>query len=233
MDADLRQPLRRQSWRDRLQPIWPPPLRMASVVGLASVMALAFWLQKNYDPRLGEPVVHLQIEPLTPSQTASVSPVAPDDQPPVLDDPEDGAIDLFAPSGPGEEMQTTETETAVVIAPRIRLTPAPAKGFYENGFSGPLPKLASDGWRPFDFFARPVHKHVLQSSQPKIAILLGGMGINAALTDRALKHLPEEITLAFAPYGNDLQTTVNKARSRGHEVMLQLPMEPFGFPEVN
>ena len=233
MDADLRQPLRRQSWRDRLQPIWPTPLRIASGLALASVLALAFWLQKNYDPRLGEPVVHLQIEPLTASQTASVTPVAPDDQPPVLDDPEDGAIDLFAPNGSAEEMQTTETDTAVIVAPRIRLTPAPAKGFYENGTSGPLPKLASDGRRPFDIYARAVHKHVLQSSQPKIAILLGGMGINAALTDRALKDLPEEITLAFAPYGSDLQKAVNNARSRGHEVMLQLPMEPFGFPEVN
>ena len=233
MDADLRQPLRRQSWRDRLQPFWPTPLRLASALALASVLALAFWLQRNYDPNLGAPVVHLQIEPLTPSQTASVTPVAPDDQPPVLDDPEDGAVDLFSSDRPASEMQTTETETAVIIAPRIRLTPAPAKGFVENGTDGPLPKLASDGRRPFDVYARPIHKSVLQSSQPKIAILLGGMGINAALTDRAIKDLPEEITLAFAPYGSDLQKTVNKARLSGHEVMLQLPMEPFGFPDVN
>ena len=233
MDADLRQPLRRQSWRDRLQPFWPTPLRLASALALASVLALAFWLQRNYDPRLGAPVVHLQIEPLAPSQTASVTPVAPDDQPPVLDDPEDGAVDLFASDRPASEMQTTETETAVIIAPRIRLTPAPAKGFVENGTDGPLPKLASDGRRPFDVYARPIHKNVLQSSRPKIAILLGGMGINVALTDRAIKDLPEEITFAFAPYGSDLQKTVNKARLSGHEVMLQLPMEPFGFPDVN
>jgi polysaccharide deacetylase 2 family uncharacterized protein YibQ len=233
MDADLRQPLRRRSWRDRLQPLWPTPLRLASGLALASALALAIWLNRNYDPSLGTPVVHLQIEPLTPSQTASVTPVAPDDRPPVLDDPDDGAIDLFASDSPAAEMQTTETDTAVIIAPRIRLTPAPAKGFVENGADGPLPKLASDGRRPFDIYARPVHKNILQSSQPKIAILLGGMGINADLTDRAIKDLPEEVTLAFAPYGSDLQRAVNKARSGGHEVMLQLPMEPFGFPEVN
>jgi uncharacterized protein len=233
MDADLRQPLRRQSWRDRLRPLWPTPLRLACALALGAVMALGFWLQKNYDPSLGAPVVHLQIEPLTPSQTASVTPVAPDDQPPVLDDPEDGAVDLFAPEKSPGEMQTTETETAVIVAPRIRLTPAPARGFVENAADGPLPKLSSDGRRPFDVYARPIHKNILQSSQPKIAILLGGMGINTALTDRAIKDLPEEITLAFAPYGSDLQKTVNRARSGGHEVMLQLPMEPFGFPEVN
>jgi uncharacterized protein len=233
MDEDLRQPLRRRSWRDQLQPLWPTPLRLVTGLALASALALAIWLNKNYDPRLGTPVVHLQIEPLTPSQTASVTPVAPDDKPPVIGDPNDGAIDLFAPDSPATEMQTTETETSVIVAPPIRLTPAPAKGFVESGAEGPLPKLASDGRRPFDAYARPVHKNVLQSSQPKIAILLGGMGINAGLTDRAIKDLPEEVTLAFAPYGSDLQTAVNRARSGGHEVMLQLPMEPFGFPEVN
>src|SRR4029453_11007526 len=148
MDADLRQPLRRQSWRDRLRPLWPTPLRLACALALGAVMALGFWLQKNYDPSLGAPVVHLQIEPLTPSQTASVTPVAPDDQPPVLDDPEDGAVDLFASDPPAREMRPTEPERAFIIAPRIRLPPAPAKGFVENGTDGPLPKLASDGRRP-------------------------------------------------------------------------------------
>ena len=69
--------------------------------------------------------------------------------------------------------------------------------------------------------------------QPKIAIVLGGMGLNADLTKQAIADLPGEITFAFAPYGEDLQAQVNKARAGGHEVMLQLPMEPFGYPAVN
>jgi polysaccharide deacetylase 2 family uncharacterized protein YibQ len=147
--------------------------------------------------------------------------------------PADKAIDLFSDSEGSRELQTIETRSAVIVAPRIRLTPAPAKGFVENGSDGPLPKLSKDGRRPFDAYARPVHEGILQSSQPKIAILLGGMGLNASLTDRAVRTLPEEVTLAFAPYGTNLQKTINDARGRGHEVMLQLPMEPFGYPNLN
>jgi len=56
------------------------------------------------------------------------------------------------------------------------------------------------------------------------------MGLNAKLTARAIKDLPGDVTFAFAPYGGDLQSQVNRARAEGHEVMLQLPMEPMGYP---
>jgi polysaccharide deacetylase 2 family uncharacterized protein YibQ len=233
MDENLRQPLRRQSWRDRLRPLAPTPLRLATILTLASAVALVMWLRDRYDPLQHEPVVHLQIEPMPPVTTASTTPVAPDGAPAVPDDGEDGAIDLFADDNAPSGLETTETETAVVVAPRIRLTPAPAKGFVENGADGPLPKIGPDNRRPFDVYARPVHKAILQSARPKIAILLGGMGLNPNLTDRAVKELPEEITLAFAPYGTNLQKAINTARGEGHEVMLQLPMEPFGYPASN
>jgi polysaccharide deacetylase 2 family uncharacterized protein YibQ len=233
MDAELRQPLRRRSWRDRLHVFSPTPLRLATALLLISAFALVIWSSHRYDPALGEPVVHLKIEPLAPVHTASTTPLAPDGEP-AGGEIEDGAVDLFSlDESPAEELETTETQTAVIVAPRIRLTPAPAKGYYEAGADGPLPKLSSSGRRPFDIYARPVHKGVLQSSQPKIAILLGGMGINPDLTSRAASELPEEITFAFAPYGNKLQTAINETRGRGHEVMLQLPMEPFGYPDLN
>lgn len=211
----------------------PTPLRFATALVLTSASALLLWSAQRYDPAMGEPVVHLQIEPLATPETASIAPLAPDDVPAGRADEEveDGAIDLFAVPAPGEELETTETRTALIVAPRIKLTPAPAKGYFENAADGLLPKLSSSGRRPFDIYARPVHKGVLQSDQPKIAILLGGMGINAGLTARASRELPGEVTFAFAPYGNDLQKAINEVRSRGHEVMLQLPMEPFGYPE--
>jgi hypothetical protein len=232
MDADLRQPLRRQGWRDRLKRFSPTPLRITTALVLTSAFGLILWLSQHYDPALGEPVVHLKIEPAPPAYTAALP--GPDEQAPPAAEPEDGAIDLFADAGEAvEDFEATETQTSVIIAPRIRLTPAPAKGFVENGPDGPLPRLSADGRRPFDIYARPVHKGILQSSQPKIAILLGGMGINDALTSRAVKELPQEVTFAFAPYGDNLQKTINDARSHGHEVMLQLPMEPFGYPGSN
>ena len=39
------------------------------------------------------------------------------------------------------------------------------------------------------------------------------------------------MTLAFAPYADDVQRWVAKARELGHEVLLEVPMEPFDFPD--
>jgi polysaccharide deacetylase 2 family uncharacterized protein YibQ len=68
---------------------------------------------------------------------------------------------------------------------------------------------------------------------PKVALLIGGMGLNAELTRATIEALPPEISLAFAPYGDNLQQQANAARARGHEVFLQLPMEPFGYPSID
>jgi hypothetical protein len=43
--------------------------------------------------------------------------------------------------------------------------------------------------------------------------------------------LPTQVTLGFVPYAADVQDWVSKARELGHEVMLQVPMEPLDFPE--
>jgi hypothetical protein len=74
---------------------------------------------------------------------------------------------------------------------------------------------------------------VSTSNRPKIAIVLGGMGLNAKLTKKAVDALPGDVTLGFAPYGENLQEQVNRARAEGHEIMLQVPMEPVGFPASN
>ena len=36
--------------------------------------------------------------------------------------------------------------------------------------------------------------------------------------------------MAFAPYGGELARQIPAARAAGHEVLLQLPMEPFNYP---
>ena len=59
------------------------------------------------------------------------------------------------------------------------------------------------------------------------------MGLNQELTARAIKTLPGDVSFAFAPYGENLQVQVNKARAAGHEIMLQLPMDPFVYPATN
>lgn len=65
---------------------------------------------------------------------------------------------------------------------------------------------------------------------PKIAIIVDGLGLSQTTTQEALSLLPPDVSLAFAPYGNSLQRWTRKARSQGHELLIQVPMEPFDYP---
>ena len=53
-----------------------------------------------------------------------------------------------------------------------------------------------------------------------------GWTIGDAPTLAAIQDLPGEVTLAFSPYSSRLAEWVPAARAAGHEVLLQLPMEP-------
>jgi polysaccharide deacetylase 2 family uncharacterized protein YibQ len=67
----------------------------------------------------------------------------------------------------------------------------------------------------------------------RIAVVLTDMGISAAAAAVAIRHLPPEVTFAFNPYANGLTQIVRQARADGHEVLLNLPMEPNGYPTID
>lgn len=94
---------------------------------------------------------------------------------------------------------------------------------------GVLPRIAADGTRPLDVYARPTPRR--PQSTPRIALVVGGLGISQTSTQEALRTLPADVTLAFAPYGASLDRWMQKARADGHELLLQIPMEPFDYPD--
>ena len=96
----------------------------------------------------------------------------------------------------------------------------------ENSPVGPLPRIADDGRKPMNVYAAPATPGKL-----RIAIMVSGLGISAKATTAALASLPPGVTLGFAPYAGDVQHWVNQARQFGHEVLLEVPMEPFDFPD--
>jgi polysaccharide deacetylase 2 family uncharacterized protein YibQ len=108
----------------------------------------------------------------------------------------------------------------------VRLEPAPDPRLVEHSRYGLLPKVGSDGSRPVRVYGRPAP----EKAGPRIAIVVGGLGIGQSATGEAISKLPPGVTLAFAPYGGDLERFVAEARGDGHEVMLQVPMEPFDYP---
>lgn len=86
---------------------------------------------------------------------------------------------------------------------------------------GKAPRVAEDGRRAAKLYARPF----APGDDPHVALIVGGLGLNRALTERAIDALPPNVTLAFAPYAKDLDFWSKRAREAGHEFMIELPME--------
>ncbi len=87
---------------------------------------------------------------------------------------------------------------------------------------GPIPRIATDGTRVAQAFAQPMRA---KPTAPQIAIVVTGLGTTGGGT-RALTKLPAAVTLALASSGDDLERLAGEARSLGHELLLQVPMEP-------
>jgi hypothetical protein len=104
---------------------------------------------------------------------------------------------------------------------------APIAGLFAPGPGGPLPIIATDGRTVFQAYARPFKSN----GKPKIALVIGGLGLNARATQQAIETLPGPITLSFVPYAEGLQGWIDLAREHGHEVLLETPMEPENFPD--
>lgn len=91
---------------------------------------------------------------------------------------------------------------------------------------GPLPRIGADGRLPLLTYGRPFDR---SDSRPKVAVMVTGLGPKADATD-ATFHLPPAISLSFSPYTEDLPSLFERARLAGHEVLVELPMEPSDYP---
>jgi len=107
------------------------------------------------------------------------------------------------------------------------LAPAPIAGVSRKTADGILPVIGPGGVSPARAYMRPFKA----SGRPRVAVIIGGLGLNPELTRQAVETLPPQVTLAFSPYSPNLQEWINRARERGHEVLLEVPMEPEDFPE--
>jgi uncharacterized protein len=107
------------------------------------------------------------------------------------------------------------------------LAPAPDPALVQRTPNGPLPIIAPDGRRAWQVYARPFER---EDKRPRIAILISGLGPSGAATEAAIQGLPGAVTLAFWPYADRIDHWIKLARAAGHEVLLNLPMEPENYP---
>ena len=105
----------------------------------------------------------------------------------------------------------------------------PDRALVEESEFGPLPVRAADGRRPFDVYRRPWSG----ARGARVAIVVGGLAVSQTGTQAAIEKLPAEVTLAFASGGNSIDRWMQEARRKGHEILMQVPLEPFDYPNVD
>jgi hypothetical protein len=216
---------------------------LAGVLGLFGLAVVAWTIFVN-DPLGGEPTAVVATSP------AKTQPKATGDDPSVQKASSDKAPSENAPSAsaavpaadtapPGSKTITiidgsSGTHLNVIVSGKSSdlapKTPVDQR-LLELTSHGAVPKIAADGARPFTLYAHPRKLPADKTNAPRIAIIVGGLGISATGTADALSKLPAPVTLAFAPYGADLDKLAERARVENHEVLLQAPMEPFDYSD--
>ena len=112
--------------------------------------------------------------------------------------------------------------------PAKPLAPAPSPDLLRQTGAGNLP-IRAGGREAWKVYARPVS---VAQTKPgaKIAVVVTGLGLATDGTMAAISKLPADVSLSFSPYGAGLAEWIRKAREDGHEVLLDLPLEPINFP---
>jgi polysaccharide deacetylase 2 family uncharacterized protein YibQ len=223
------------------RPVAWVPLAFAGL-GIVAISLIAFIIITG-DRNGGEPFAIARIEQDKPAAAADPAPsalpaksAAQNQQPGVGPEARaiSGAAEMERSSGVRVVRPAgADTPTPLIIKVPdamglLHLKPAPDPRLAETSRYGTLPRLGADGARPADVYARPVSlSPKLKAGAPRIAIFVGGMGLSRAATQEAIDKLPGAITLAFAPYGAEVEAQAARARESGHEILLQLPMDTY------
>jgi uncharacterized protein len=191
----------------------------------------------NDNPRGGEPVARIALRGATPvAEKPATSPAT-------ASEPVTKSVTKQAASGEQKTVTIIDGSSGarhdVVIsgdAPdKVEADAAPVmtaavdQRLLEKSRYGMIP-VVSDGLKPFTAYAAEADR-ARAAKMPVVAIVVGGLGVGAAKTTDAIMKLPAAVTLAFTPYGSDPAKLAERARAQRHEILLQIPMEPFDYPD--
>jgi uncharacterized protein len=225
---DLSAPLGQSKKRRRVNIPAAAPAVITGVLGFF-LAVFVLWAAVVKDPMGGEPVTVVALPdiraPAKPDTGADKKPdaesAASTKAPPSTGTQTVTIID--GSSGKSQDVQVPAGEGARVAAVDSKLL--------ESSRHGQIPRVAIDGIKAMSVYARAASVDPATANRPRIALVVGGMGISAATTGEAMAKLPGPVTFAFAPYGTDVARLAGRARAEGHELLLQLPMEPFDYPD--
>jgi uncharacterized protein len=240
---DLHKPLG-QTRKKKRPFVLPIPWVTRAVAGALSVCVavLAAWILFVDDPYGGEPAVVISAATVAAAtKTAGESqPPAKQNTAPTVEAEKKTVTIIDGSTGKRQEVSVGQQSAPPSSEPAQKKSELKGDGnpdalvdqrVTDTSRHGPIPKVGADGVRPADVYARPVKPQASRADQPRIAIVIHGLGISANGTAEALARLPAPVTFAFAPYGIDVDRWVARARGESHEVLLQVGMEPFDYPD--
>ena len=221
MRDELSEPL---TGRRKPPPFWRRFAPVAVWTGRLLVVAAALGAAALYQRGAFEPMKpQLAVIPFEAIKTVEPAP------PPVVEaakpPPADGGVSIVRSGGAATPSSRSPQIIEVPEALANRLSPAPDRRLTEPSKYGPLPRVGADGARPADVYARPFAETAMNRGAPRIAVFVGGLGLDSATTQGAVSRLPAAVSLGVAPYGGDLAHVAESARAAGHEIWLQAPME--------
>ena len=224
------------------------PQALAGVLSLCGLAVLG-WAMFANDPLGGEPMAVVATKPAAGANDGARDPRFGDPAAADADSQSAKAVVTLPPPVSGKTVTIIDgssgKRTDVVIpdnnAPAPALAqpagpPSPAvkpplnKSLLEMTPQGALPVIGPDGARAFAHYAKPRVLPPNRADAPRIAIVVGGLGISDSATAEAFAKLPAPVTFALAPYASGLETLAERARAAHREVLLQVPMEPFDYP---
>ncbi len=237
---DLSAPLGQDRLRKRRYRFpFTAPQAIAGLFGLFLVTFLGFAIFNN-NPMGGEPLAKVSYDPTTlpgdktAQQPASTAP-APKEASAAAREPAAGQQTVTIIDGSSGTRQSVIVGAGADASVKADVPPAVTAGInpklLESSRYGMIP-VAADGLKPFRAYAASSDaERAAIGKTPIIAIVVSGLGVGAAKTADAITKLPGAVTLAFTPYGSDPGKLVERARAQKHEVLLQVPMEPFDYPD--
>ncbi|AWL98605.1 divergent polysaccharide deacetylase family protein [Bradyrhizobium amphicarpaeae] len=202
----------------------------------------------NKDPLGGEPMTRIAIRENGANKPTDEKPAAAGHGPEAKQDGKHDSQEAPKQAAPGEQKTVTMIDGSTGARHDVVIGAGEDAGDKAGAASAPPPVMAginpklleksrygmipvvADGLKPFNVYAADADR-AKAAKMPVVAIVIGGLGVGAAKTTDAIMRLPAAVTLAFTPYGTDPGKLAERARAQRHEIFLQIPMEPYDFPD--
>ncbi|GLQ54330.1 divergent polysaccharide deacetylase family protein [Devosia nitrariae] len=201
-----------------------PLARLGAALIVVILAVTGGWLIVFDDPGGGRPVAEAPIGTPHDGNSVAGQVAAAPGRATITPDPQQ------YPVAPGAAATATTPASGSVIEPGIDNPFGIDPDLVEESEHGPLPRSSAAGNTPFAAYKRPLDAP-LAAGRPAVAVVVVGLGINEAGSVEAIDRLPDAVSLAFAPYGRALEDVAATARRAGHEIFLEIPLEPFDYPD--